>query len=61
MKKLLATNMTDKITAYCVKCRKTVEMKNPQQVTLKNGRLAYKGTCPYCGTTVYRFVGRVKQ
>jgi endogenous inhibitor of DNA gyrase (YacG/DUF329 family) len=50
-----------KITAYCVKCRKTVEMKNPQQVTLKNGRLAYKGTCPTCGTTVYRFVGRVKQ
>ncbi len=53
--------MPEKITAYCVKCRKVVEMKNPKLVTLKNGRLAYKGTCPYCGTTVYRFVGRKKE
>ncbi len=48
------------ITAYCVKCRKIVEMKDPQEVVLKNGRLAYKGTCPHCGTTVYRFKGRTK-
>ncbi|MEM0029552.1 MAG: DUF5679 domain-containing protein [Candidatus Nitrosocaldus sp.] len=40
--------------AYCVKCRKKVEMKNPTQVTMKNGRPAVKGTCPICGTTLYR-------
>jgi RNase P subunit RPR2 len=41
-------------TAYCLKCRAKKEMKNPQQVTLKNGRPATKGTCPSCGTAMYR-------
>ncbi len=41
-------------TAYCLKCRAKKEMKNPQQVTLKNGRPATKGTCPDCGTAMYR-------
>jgi DNA-directed RNA polymerase subunit RPC12/RpoP len=40
--------------AYCVKCRKKVEMKNPQKVTLKNGKPAMKGECPNCGTKVFR-------
>jgi len=42
------------VTAYCVKCRKKVEMKDPEEVTLKNGRPAAKGTCPICGTKVFR-------
>jgi hypothetical protein len=41
-------------TAYCLKCRAKREMRNPQQVTLKNGRPATKGTCPVCGTPMYR-------
>jgi len=40
--------------AYCVKCRKKVEMKNAQSVTLKNGKPATKGQCPNCGTKVFR-------
>jgi RNase P subunit RPR2 len=40
--------------AYCLKCRATREMREPQTVTLKNGRPATKGTCPVCGTTMYR-------
>jgi len=40
--------------AYCVKCRKKQEMQNPQEVTLKNGKPATKGTCPVCGTGMYR-------
>ncbi len=40
--------------AYCVKCRKKVEMKNEQKVTLKNGKPAKKGECPNCGTKVFR-------
>jgi len=39
---------------YCVKCRKKVEMKDPQQTKLKNGRPATKGKCPNCGTSVFR-------
>ena len=41
-------------TAYCVKCRKKVEIKNPKQVTLKNNRPAVQGVCPVCGTKVFR-------
>jgi RNase P subunit RPR2 len=41
-------------TAYCLKCRAKREMRNPQRVTLKNGRPATKGTCPNCGTPMYR-------
>jgi predicted RNA-binding Zn-ribbon protein involved in translation (DUF1610 family) len=40
--------------AYCVKCKANIEIKNPQNVTLKNGKAAVKGTCPNCGTSVFR-------
>ncbi|MFA5308282.1 MAG: DUF5679 domain-containing protein [Dehalococcoidales bacterium] len=40
--------------AYCMKCRKKVEMKNAKAVTLKNKRPATQGTCPSCGTKVFR-------
>ncbi|MGI0058741.1 MAG: DUF5679 domain-containing protein, partial [Nitrosotalea sp.] len=36
--------------AYCVKCRKKVDISNPKEVKLKNGRPAVKGTCPKCST-----------
>ncbi|MCL4325629.1 MAG: DUF5679 domain-containing protein [Candidatus Thermoplasmatota archaeon] len=42
------------VEAYCVKCKKKVDIKNPQKVTMKNGRPATRGTCPSCGTTVQR-------
>jgi hypothetical protein len=29
-------------------------MRNPQKVTLKNGRPATQGVCPVCGTKMYR-------
>ena len=40
--------------AYCVKCRAKREMRNPQQITMKNGRPATQGTCPVCGTKMFR-------
>lgn len=40
--------------AYCMKCRKKVEVSNPRAVTLKNGRPATQGSCPACGTKVFR-------
>jgi hypothetical protein len=40
--------------AYCVKCKKSVEMKDPKKVKLKNGKPATKGSCPKCGTKVFR-------
>ena len=43
--------------AYCMKCRTKREMKNPEKVTLKNGRPATRGTCPNCGTKMSRIGG----
>ena len=45
------------MTAYCVKCKKKREMKSPQGITMKNGRRATKGTCPTCGTKMFRIGG----
>ena len=40
--------------AYCVKCKTKREMAKPVKVTMKNGRPATRGTCPVCGTGMYR-------
>ncbi len=40
--------------AYCMKCRKKVEIKNAKETTLKNKRPAIQGECPSCGTKVFR-------
>ena len=43
--------------AYCVKCREKREMKNAEEVTMKNGRPAMQGTCAVCGTKLFRMLG----
>jgi len=35
---------------YCVKCKKKVEIKNPDRTALKG---TVRGSCPVCGTGVY--------
>ena len=45
--------------AYCMKCRTQREMKDPQPTTMKNGRPATKGTCPECGTGMFK-IGATK-
>ena len=44
--------------AYCVKDKRKVEIKNPKQVKLKNGKPATSGVCPICGTKVFRIGGQ---
>jgi len=43
---------------YCVKCKASKEMKDEQKVTMKNGRMAAKGKCPDCGTSMFRILGK---
>ena len=43
--------------AYCVKDKMKVEVKDPKQITMKNGKLALSGTCPKCGTKVFMIGG----
>ena len=40
--------------AYCMKCKKKVDIKDPKSITMKNGRPATQGTCPKCNTKVFR-------
>ena len=46
------------VEAYCVKCKKKTQMRNPHEVTTKNGRIAIRGTCEVCGTNLHR-MGRL--
>lgn len=43
--------------AYCVKDKQKVEIKNAQQITMKNGKPALSGTCPKCGGKVFKIGG----
>jgi len=51
--------------AYCVKCKAKREMKDPKEVTMqgKGGktRNAMTGTCPNCGTKMFRIMGAKKE
>ncbi len=40
--------------AYCLKCREKREMSNSSSITMKNGRPAVQGTCPTCGTKMFK-------
>lgn len=42
--------------AYCVKCRKMVEIKDPRRTVFANGRHAIGGTCPVSNTKVFRII-----
>ncbi|MDO8536082.1 MAG: DUF5679 domain-containing protein [Candidatus Omnitrophota bacterium] len=41
---------------YCVKCKAKKDMKDTQNVTMKNGRKAMKGKCTSCGTGMYKIL-----
>jgi hypothetical protein len=42
-----------------MKCKAKREMKNPQPVTMKNGKPATSGVCPVCGTKMFK-IGAAK-
>ncbi len=39
---------------YCVKCKAKREIKDAQEITMKNGRPATQGVCPECGTKIFK-------
>lgn len=47
---------------YCVKCKAKREIKDAKEVIMKGKgstkRKALKGTCPKCGTTMFRILGK---
>jgi len=49
--------MENKTIAYCVKCKKKIEMQDGVESLTKKGTKIAKGKCPICGTTVCRMGG----
>jgi Zn finger protein HypA/HybF involved in hydrogenase expression len=45
------------VEAYCVKCKAKQQMKEPKEVTMKNGKKATQGICPVCGTKMFKIGG----
>ncbi len=50
------TMKDEQVEAYCVKCKEKRIMRDPTDTTTKNGRSAKTGTCPVCGTKLFRFI-----
>lgn len=48
--------MGNPIIGYCVRCKTKKEIKDPEQITLKNGRKAVRGVCPICETKMFKFL-----
>ncbi len=48
----------DMAEGYCVKCKAKREMKDPEEVEMKNKRKAMKGTCTKCGTKMFKILGK---
>ena len=44
---------------YCVKCKEKREIKDAQEITMKNGKPAVQGICPECGTKIFK-IGAAK-
>jgi DNA-directed RNA polymerase subunit RPC12/RpoP len=54
--------MEQKYEGFCVKCKKKVEIKNPQETEIKGKggttRRAVTGVCPVCGTKIFKILGK---
>ena len=44
----------EEIDAYCVKCKTSQVMANPQIVATRTGKVAARGKCPLCHTTMMK-------
>lgn len=51
---LVETHSVAPVRAYCVRCKSKVEVQNPVQVNMKNGKPGMQGTCSVCKGKVFR-------
>jgi len=42
--------------AYCLKCKTKREIKDPNNITMKNKRSAVQGVCRVCGTKMFKIL-----
>ena len=46
---------------HCMKCKEKREMKDTEEVTMKNGRKAMKGVCTTCDTKMFNLLRTAKK
>lgn len=46
------------VEGRCMRCKETREMKDVEEVVMKNGMKAAKGVCVKCGTKMYKILGK---
>lgn len=51
----------DKVKGYCMSCKSKRTMVDPEEVEMKNGRPAMKGTCKKCGTKMFKIMSTKKK
>ncbi len=54
--------MAEPVQGYCVKCKAKRDITGPKEVAMKGKggvkRRAMTGTCPKCGTKMFRILGK---
>lgn len=48
------------VEGRCMRCKANREMKDVQEVVMKNGMKAAKGKCSVCDTNMYKILGKAK-
>jgi len=48
-------------TGRCMKCKVNREMKDTEEVEMKNGRKAMRGTCTNCDTKMFKILPGTKK
>jgi len=49
------TQVGKSLTAFCVSCKTSKPLNNPESHQTKNGRSMLSGACPTCQTSIHRF------
>jgi len=42
------------VVGYCLKCKTQRDIQDAKPITMKNGKPATTGTCPVCGTKIFK-------
>ncbi len=54
--------MADEVmTGRCMRCKENKEMKDTEEVTMKNGGTMVKGVCVDCGCKMCKILGKKKK
>lgn len=53
--------MSDVLMGRCMRCKENKQMKDTEEVTMKNGGTMVKGICIDCGCKMCKIIGKKKK